>query len=119
MQFYHLTFMVRDLEKSMAFYQELAELHVVRRFRAGDGEIAFLANGEGETMIELVCMPGGTPFEGKGMTVCFLCDDVSAVLAMAMAMGLHPSDLRNPDPQSLYFYVYDPNGVSVEFRQKM
>ena len=55
----------------------------------------------------------------KGMTVCFLCDDVSAVLARAMAMGLHPSDLRNPDPQSLYFYVYDPNGVSVEFRQKM
>ena len=103
MQFYHLTFMVRDLEKSMAFYQELAELHVVRRFRAGDGEIAFLANGEGETMIELVCMPGGTHFEGKGMTVCFLCDDVSAVLARAMAMGLHHRASAQPRPAEFVF----------------
>ena len=41
----YITVMVRDLERSLAFYQELAQLQVVRRFRPGPGEIAFLANG--------------------------------------------------------------------------
>lgn len=119
MKFYHLTFMVRDIEKSAQFYQELVGLKIVRRFQAGPGEVMFLANEEGETMIELVCMPEGQKFEGKGMFICFESDDVYATRAQAEAMGLNPSDMRNPDPHSLYFYVYDPDGVSVEFRRKM
>ena len=49
----YITVMVRDLERSLTFYQELAQLQVMRRFRPGPGEIAFLANGAGETMLEL------------------------------------------------------------------
>ena len=43
----YITVMVRDLERSLTFYQELAQLQVMRRFRPGPGEIAFLANDPG------------------------------------------------------------------------
>lgn len=48
----YITFMVRDIERTIEFYEKLAGLKTVRRFNPGMGEIAFLSNGEGETMVE-------------------------------------------------------------------
>jgi lactoylglutathione lyase len=31
--------------------------------------------------------------------------------------GLNPSPVRNPEPTAKYFYVYDPDGVSVQIRE--
>lgn len=35
---------------------------------------------------------------------------------LAQDKGLNPSPIQNPDIQTRYFYVNDPNGVSVQFR---
>lgn len=117
MQFVHLTIMARNLEASIEFYTMMAELKIARRFYAGPGEIAFLTNADGETEIELVAMPEGQKFEGKGLTVCFETDKLDVMHQMAEEKGLNPSEIRNPNPKSRYFYVYDPNGVSVEIKQ--
>ena len=53
MFFKQFTIMVRDIEKSIAFYETLAGLSIIRRFRDGHAELAFLANKAGETEIEL------------------------------------------------------------------
>lgn len=114
-----VTLMVRDLEKSIEFYQTITELTISRRLKLGTGELAFMTNGEGETEIELVCMPEAQKFEGKGFSICFVTDKLDAVHELAQSKGLNPSDIRNPDPQSRYFYVYDPDGVSLQLRQKI
>ena len=119
MHFQHLTLMVKDLEESIKFYETVTELTISRRFEAGQGEIAFMTNGSGETEIELVCMPQGQKYEGKGMFICFITDKLDAMQKLALDSGLNPSDIRNPDPQNRYFYVYDPNGVSVQLKEKL
>ena len=83
------------------------------------GGTCFLTNEEGATQIELVCMPEGQKFEGKGFTLIFETEKLDEMHALAESKGLNPSDIRFPDPQNRYFYVYDPDGVSVELKQKV
>lgn len=108
--------MVNNLEESIEFYETFTELTISRRFKAGEGEVAFMTNGNGETEIEFVCMPQGQKFEGKGMFICFKTDKLEEKQKLAKERGLNPSDIINPDIHTQYFYVYDPNGVSVQLR---
>jgi len=119
MHFQHMTLMVNNLEESIEFYETITELTISRRFKAGPGEIAFMTNGSGETEMELVCMPQGQKFEGKGMFICFVTDKLDAMQKLVLDRGLNPSDIQNPDPQNRYFYVYDPSGVTVQLKQKL
>lgn len=112
----HIALRVRDLEKSIEFYETVAELKVVRRFKADPGEVAFLSNGPGATEIELVYMPEQQCFEGKGMFICVATDKLDEMHQLVTEKGLNPSPIQNPDPETRYFYVYDPDGVSVQLR---
>lgn len=112
----HITLYVNNLEESIKFYETITELTVSRQFEAGPGEIAFLTNGDGETEIELIYMPQGQKFEGKGMFICFETDKLDSMHKFAQDKGLNPSAIQYPSDQTRYFYVYDPNGVSVQLR---
>jgi len=118
MHLQHVTFNVRDMNNSIQFYETMAGLTVARREQAGPGEIAFLTNGEGETEIEFVCMPQGQKFEGKGMFICFRTTEAELVRMHQLAedKGLKPSPIQNPGDSTRYFYVYDPDQVSVQLR---
>lgn len=118
MLFKHFTIITRDFEKSVAFYEKFTQLQVLRRYQEGPAELAFLANAAGETEIELVHAPNMQTYEGKGCFLCFHTDKLEEMHALALAEGLNPSDIRRPDQHSRYFYVYDPNGVSVQLKQK-
>jgi lactoylglutathione lyase len=119
MYFKQLTLMVRNLEVSIRFYETITELTISRRFKAGSGEIAFLTNGSGETEIELVCMPEMQKFEGKGFFICFVTEKLDEMHEFVQSRGLNPSDIREPDAENRYFYVYDPDGVSVQLKQRL
>ena len=115
MRIKHITFMVRNIDKSIDFYETVTELKTSRRFTDGPAELAFLTNGSGETEIELVCRQG-QKFEGKGMFICFQTDKLDEKHKLAQDKGLNPSPIRNPGDNTRYFYVYDPDGVSVQLR---
>lgn len=119
MHIHHLAIRVKDINESIKFYETLTELTVARRFREDPAEVAYMTNGENETEIELICLPKDEKFEGKGFFVCFETDELDASHARAVSEGMNPSDIRNPDPKNRYFYVYDPNGVSVQIKQKI
>ena len=112
----HVTLMVKNLEESIEFYETMTGLTISRRFQAGPGELAFLTNGNEETEIELVCMPQGQKFEGKGMFICFETDKLEEMHKLARDRGLNPSEIQDPGDQTRYFYMYDPDGVSVQLR---
>ena len=46
MKLNHISFMVRDIEKTIDFYQELEDLNlkIIRRFNPGMGENCFIEN---------------------------------------------------------------------------
>ena len=119
MHFYQLIIRVRDIEKSIRFYEEFVGLTIQKRQSTADWSIAFLADREGATQIELVYMPEGVKVETKGLTICFQTDDLDGLREKALDWDLNPSDIRFPDPENRYFYVYDPDGLSIEFKQKM
>ncbi|NDL68475.1 VOC family protein [Anaerotalea alkaliphila] len=112
----HVALRVRDLEESIRFYETVTELAVSRRIKAEPGELAFLTNGDGETEIELIWMPEGQKFEGKGIFICFETDKLDEMHKLVQDKGFNPSPIQDPGDQTRYFYVYDPNGVSVQLR---
>lgn len=112
----HITLRVKHLEESVAFYETLTELTVARRFKAEPAELVFLTNGEGETEIELIHVPEGQTFEGKGMFICFSTDKLDEMHRLAQGRGYQPSPIQDPGDGTRYFYVYDPDGVSIQLR---
>ena len=102
----YITVMVRDLERSLTFYQELAQLQVMRRFRPGPGEIAFLANGAGETMLELVAIPDAEHVCTRGLVVSFAAEgSLEGLRQKAAELGYEPSEIVD----------HPPDGITVEF----
>ncbi len=112
----HVTLRVRDLEKSIQFYETITELEISRRFQSGPAELAFMTNGKGETEIELLYIPEGQTFEGKGMFICFETDKLEQMHKLAYDKGFNPSAIQDPGDETRYFYVYDPDGVSIQLR---
>ena len=67
MKFHHISLRVKDFSPSLRFYTELVGLTVMKQFDANGGNVAYLADAEGETEVELIAMPEGQTFEGAGM----------------------------------------------------
>lgn len=116
MKLNYITILVRDLEQSAAFYQDLAGLSVVRRIQPEGGEIAFLANGAGETMIELVRLNHAGQAMAKGLTLSFLCEgDLDTLRRKAESLGYAPSAILEMGAKPKHFTLTDPDGIPVEF----
>lgn len=116
MRIKHLALTIKNLEQSIKFYEIMAGLSVSRRVNAGTAKLAFMINKEDQTEIELIHFPDRPTFEGKGMFICFETDKLEVMHQVAVENGYHPSDIQDPGDQTRYFYVYDPDGVSVQLR---
>lgn len=117
MHLHHLAIRVINLEDSINFYQKVVGLKISKRFRYDVADIAYMTNCEGATEIELIYFPDQPTYQGSGMTVCFETEQLDYMHKCVTELGLHPSDIRNPDPENRYFFVYDPNGVSIQLKQ--
>lgn len=116
MKLNYITLMIRDIEKSIAFYQDLAGLHVKKRFNPGMGEIAFLANEEGETMLELIQFDNALKVETQGLVMSFLAGgELQKVRMRATELGYHPTEIIAEGAKPAHFTVPDPDGIIVEF----
>ena len=115
-KFNYMTIFVRDLERSCAFYEQLAGLQVLRRITPPGGQIAFLGNAPGETMLELVAFAQGEKVETRGLTVSFLAgEDLETLRRRAADLGYAPSEIVSHPPKPDHFTVADPDGIAVEF----
>ncbi len=116
MKFNFITFMVRDIKKSLDFYQNLAGLQIVRRISPEAGEIVFLANKENETMLELIEFSGVEKVKVKGMVLSFSAEGpLEELRAKALELGYMPSEIIAKGPKPAHFTLKDPDEIIVEF----
>jgi len=116
MKFCWTTIHVKDMDKSLAFYQEIVGLPLVRRAKASpEMELAFL--GSGETQVELIC--DGKPQavkHGDSISMGFRADSLETIIETLKAKqvpGL--TGIIQPNPGIRFLYVLDPDGVKIQF----
>ncbi len=114
MSFCWCTVHVKDIDASIKFYEEIVGLKVAQRFGAGAMEIAFL--GSGETKLELIGGGGGEVYQGQGISIGFTVDDLDAQLKFVKEKGIAIyREPMSPNPKTRFFFVQDPDGLSVQF----
>ena len=117
MELHHVAIRVKQLETSVDFYETIAQLSAFKRLKTDDGELAFLQNKDGETALELICISQGDTVQAKGLFLCFATNDIEKAHKRATENNFNPSPIITPEPDATYFYVYDPDGVSVQIRE--
>ena len=120
MKFLWCTITVKNMEESVRFYQEIVGLSVNKRFTAGsDMELAFL--GDGETEVELICGPNQqVPGRVEGISLGFEVNSVDEMMQYIKEKGLEvDSGPFQPNPHVKFFFIKDPNGVSIQFVENM
>lgn len=116
MKLSYITIMVRNLSDSLKFYKELVGLKELRKIELPHGNIVFLANNEGETMLELVEIPDSEKVQINGMVISFSAkDELETVHDKALALGYNPSNIIEHAPKPKYFTVKDPDEMTIEF----
>lgn len=50
------------------------------------------------------------------MFICFETDKRNEMHKLVKDLDLNPSPIQRPGDDTNYFYVYDPNGVSIQLR---
>lgn len=112
MAFLWCTVHVKDMEKSVAFYEDVVGLTASLRLPGPYGEIVFM--GGGETLLEL--MGGGTGAQGQEISIGFSVDDLDAFAAHLAEKGvLIHSGPMSPAPGIRFLFVQDPDGLQVQF----
>ena len=116
MQLSYFTFMIRDMKKTVEFYKNAAGLSVMKQFNPGMGEITFMANADGETMLEFIQFDHVEKISVKGMVMCFKVEeDLEFVRDRVISLGYEPSEIIERGPKPKHFHVADPDGIVVEF----
>ncbi|UYP44207.1 hypothetical protein NEF87_000492 [Candidatus Lokiarchaeum ossiferum] len=119
MKFCWCTLHVKDLERSLKFYQEIVGLTINRRFEARPGiNICFL--GEGETQVELIedkhiIIPKNQDHFSLGFEV----DCLDRMLEFVQKQGINiESGPFQPNPNTKFFYVLDPDNYKIQFVER-
>jgi lactoylglutathione lyase len=115
MQFLWTTIQVSDLDRSLAFYQDLLGLPLLERFHGVGNEIAMLGETDG-THLELIVKEGAPlPAQpGQGLSLGFGPEDIGAVLAQLQGAGLTVSPPVSPNPTMKFYFVPDPDGYVIQ-----
>lgn len=109
------TITVTDLQKSLAFYQDIIGLRIARRMQPNpDMEIVFL--GEGETQVELIWSRATTAVSfGKDISLGFVVDTLDGFMKLLEAKNIpvHSGPFQ-PNPFIKFLYIQDPDGLKVQ-----
>ena len=120
MKFLWTTILVKDMEETLKFYQEVVGLKIDRRFNAGPGmEICFL--GEDETKLEIIHSDKFKNIDpGNAVTLGFKVDSLDEMINLVNEKGIEIKTAPvQPNPYLRYFIVQDPNGIKVQFAEQL
>ncbi|MEZ5988621.1 MAG: VOC family protein [Planctomycetota bacterium] len=119
MKLYHTMIRVRDLARSLAFYQGFLGLEEVRRHELGDeATLVFLSDADRNYYLELTWNKDGRDYElgNQFGHLALLTDDLEAVVARIEAQGWGYRRSK-PGNRSRYVFIKDPDGYDIEILQ--
>ena len=114
MKMVHVTIYTGCLEDSIKYYEDIVGLNIQNDLRKLGGNIVFLAKDKGDTQVELIDEPEKA-YRGAGISMGFHVDDVEAKREEVIEKGFNPTPIIAPNPHVKFFFVEDPNGVTVQF----
>ncbi|AEV27907.1 putative ring-cleavage extradiol dioxygenase [Sphaerochaeta pleomorpha str. Grapes] len=120
MKFCWSTLTVSDMATSLSFYKEIVGLEIDNQMQVGNGtQIVFL--GKGETKVELICHGGKKETDmGKDISLGFEVPSLDKQLALVQEKGIAvTSGPFQPNPFIRFFYVSDPDGLSIQFVEQL
>ncbi|MGI5873918.1 MAG: VOC family protein [Bacillota bacterium] len=109
----HVTIHTARFEESVAFYRDIVGLTEEQRLPGGR-RIVFLTTAPEETAIELIEEEAPSPV-GDGISVGFNVEDVAAKRRFCLKKGVDATEIFSPGPNVAFFFVKDPNGVTIQF----
>lgn len=114
-KFVHNNFNVRDLNKSLAFYQEALGLKEVRRVNAGDGSfiLVYLEDGSSRHQLELTWLKDwDRPYElgDNEFHLALTTSDFRQAKIKHEQMGCLCFD----NPEMGIYFINDPDGYWIE-----
>lgn len=119
MKFLWTTILVKDMEETLKFYQEVVGLKLDRRFSPAPGmEICFL--GEDDTKLEVICSEKFKNIDpGNAVTLGFKVDSLDEMIKFVNEKKIViKTGPVQPNPHLKYFIVQDPNGIKVQFAEQ-
>lgn len=112
------TITVNDLDETLGFYKDVFGVEPERRFKPSDDvEIAFLT-GDGSEL-ELIQNSAMPKFSHQGLSMGFDVESVDAKKAELEAKGYETTPIVSPNPHLKFFFIKDPNGVSIQFAEQL
>lgn len=120
MNFCWCTIATQDMERSIKFYTETVGLAITSRFSPRPGmEIVFLDDQKGNQieLIKLADRPA--PLSREGLTIGFEVTSLDDTLALVALKGIPVTEGPYITPKVKYFFVKDPDGVGVQFVEKL
>lgn len=118
-KFVHNNFNVRDLDKSLQFYQEALGLAETRRIRSEDGsfEIVYLGDGQSEHLLELTWLRDwDRPYDlgDNEFHLALETDDYAAAHQKHEKMGC----ICYENPGMGIYFIEDPDSYWIEIVPK-
>ena len=116
MHFCWTTISVKNMDRSLSFYQDIVGLKLNRRVKASeDVELAFL--GEGETQVELISIAGKDLINiGDDISLGFIVESISQLTEFLQSKGIkiHSGPFQ-PNPYIRFLFIQDPDGLRIQF----
>lgn len=120
MKFNWVTMNVKDMEKSLHFYQDVIGLTINKRFNPDkDREIVFL--GAGETQVELIYDSKAKDITiGEDISLGFEVNSLEEIgeVLQKNNIPIHSGPFQ-PNPSIRFIYVLDPNGARIQFVENL
>lgn len=120
MRYTHTRIRVRDLERSIAFYQLLGlNLHGRSTSPRGNA-LVFMRDPATGTDLELCQMPGDTTFSFPEdiFHLAYLVPDLKAELARLEKAGVKVTEPYTPTGSGALSFVEDPDGYEIELLER-
>lgn len=121
MRYAHTTIMVSDIEESIEFYQAVTGLELKCKFMTDqeDKLLAFLADKDGGTEIELIQDFRQKPQHGSGISLGFAVKNIETYLEKIRSMGYKTTDIISPNIRTQFFFVNDPDGIKIQLIEQI
>ena len=121
----HSMIRVLDLERSLAFYADVLDLHEAHRLDFPDFALVYLRNDDNDFEIELTLNKGreeaythGSGYGHVGVVV----PDAVATRAALLGKGYAPAEVkefkRGDELLARFFFIQDPDGYKIEVLER-